>query len=178
MQPNKVFEILMREHSQMLLTYLRALVQTPDLVDEIFQQTMVTAWQKLDDFDTSRPFAPWLRGIAKMHVLTHYRKSKTEILLCNQEVLDYLELHIHTLEQTPGDSWQDKIAPLNQCIEQLPNSYKQTIEARYLHEQKNAVIVQQLQISAEALKKRLQRAKQILFDCLAKKTAMAGEHEQ
>ncbi|AWB65603.1 RNA polymerase factor sigma-70 [Saccharobesus litoralis] len=177
MQAKQVFEILMRENSQMLLTYLRATAKAPHLVDEIFQETMVTAWHKLDEFDSSRPFAPWLRGIAKNHLLCHYRKSKREMLLCNDEVLDFLEQHIHALEQTPGDSWDDKIAPLKDCIEQLPDKYRQAVEVRYIQEQKPMLAKLQLAISAEALKKRLQRAKQVLFDCLSKKIAMAGEHD-
>lgn len=169
MNSKQVFEILMRENMQMLLTYLRATVKAPHLVDEIFQETMLTAWQKLDDFDTSRLFAPWLRGIAKNHILTHYRKSKREMLLGNDELLNFIEQKIHLIEQQPGDNWSDKIAPLHTCIKALPEKYREAIEARYIHEQKPATITRELNVPAETIKKRLQRAKKNLFTCLNNK---------
>lgn len=172
MQAEQVFEILVRENSQMLLTYLRASIGSTDLVDEIFQETLFTAWQKLETFDTSRPFGAWLRGIAKKHLLTHYRKSKREMLVCNEEILAILEQQIAILEKRPGDQWQDKIVPLKYCLEQLPNKYRQAVEARYIQEQKPAFIKLQLSITSEALKKRLQRAKQHLFQCLSSKIAI------
>lgn len=153
----------------MLLTYLRATVQSPHLVDEIFQETMLTAWQKLDDFDNSRLFGPWLRGIAKNHVLTHYRKAKREILMGNDDVLNVIEQKLFLIEQQPGDCWADKLAPLKLCIKQLPNKYREAIEARYIQEQKPSTLTQQLNISADAIKKRLQRGKKHLFDCLQQK---------
>ena len=30
---------------------------------DLFQETMVVAWRRLDDFDHTRPFGPWLRGL-------------------------------------------------------------------------------------------------------------------
>jgi RNA polymerase sigma-70 factor (ECF subfamily) len=169
MQAKQIFEILMRENSQMLITYLRAVVGAQHLVDEIFQETMLTAWQKLHDFDNTRPFGPWLRGIAKNHLFSHYRASKREVLMCNEQVLDFLEQKIHSLEQQSGDTWDEKISPLKQCIELLPDTYRQVIEARYINEQKSAFVRQQLAISKEAFKKRLQRAKQMLYKCIVMK---------
>ncbi len=60
----KAFEILMRENSRMLLSYLNCVVQDVASVDDLFQETMVVAWRRLGDCDLSVPFGPWLRGIA------------------------------------------------------------------------------------------------------------------
>lgn len=169
MQAKQVFEILMREHSDMLMTYLRATAGAQHLVDEIFQETMLTAWQKIDDFDRQRAFGPWLRGIAKNHLLTHYRKSKREVLFQNEQVLDFIEQKIYLFEQQAGDTWAEKISPLNHCIKELPQKYREAVEARYLQEQKTGIVRDQLMISTEALKKRLQRAKKALSDCINKK---------
>lgn len=176
-EAKQVFEILMRENSQMLLTYLRACVRSPHVVDELFQETMLSAWKKLDNFDTSRAFAPWLRGIAKNHILTHYRQYKQEVLMDNEQLLDYLEQSINQIDKQAGDTWQDKVAPLNICIQQLPETYRSAIEARYLHSQKSQEISRTLNISTEALKKRLQRAKKLLFTCLNHKISLEVGNE-
>jgi RNA polymerase sigma-70 factor (ECF subfamily) len=48
---------------------------------------MLAACQTIDRFDRSRPFGPWLRGIAGKLVLAHRRKSATAILVCNETML-------------------------------------------------------------------------------------------
>lgn len=176
-ETKQIFEILMRENSQMLLTYLRSSVSPTHVVDELFQETMLTAWQKLHSFDNTRPLGPWLRGIAKNHLLAHYRKSKQEILICNEQTLDYLEQAINQIDQQAGDSWQQKVAPLNDCIQKLPEKYRTAIEARFIHNQKPQAISLMFNISPEALKKRLQRAKKLLFNCLNTKIPLEAENE-
>ena len=69
------FEILARENSRMLMVYLRSLVRDEAAVDDLFQETMVIAWRRIDDFDRSRSFGKWIRGIAGKLVLAHFRKA-------------------------------------------------------------------------------------------------------
>src|SRR5687768_10367216 len=78
-------------HAQMLTVYLRCAVRDPGTADDLFQETMLTAWKNLDKFDRSRPFGPWLRGIAGKLVLAQRRKSARGFVLCDAEVLEHLE---------------------------------------------------------------------------------------
>ena len=57
-----VFAILVREHADRLLAYLRATVPASS-VDDLFQETVLVAWRRLPDYDRARPFGAWLRGI-------------------------------------------------------------------------------------------------------------------
>ena len=61
----QVFEVLMRENADMLLAFLRASVRDKHAAEDIFQETMIVAWRRMDSFDRERSFAKWLRGIAK-----------------------------------------------------------------------------------------------------------------
>lgn len=167
----------MRENSQMLLTFIRASVLNRQLVDETFQETMLIAWQKLDSFDLDKPFGPWLRGIAKNVMLQQYRKTKHENLMSNHHLLDYIDEHVNQIDKYNGDSWEDKVAPLKYCLTKLPNKYQQTIEARYTNQQKLNEVENQLSISSEALKKQLQRARKMLFECIIKKMALNTKYE-
>lgn len=172
MKSEQVFEILMREQTGMLLTYLRAIVGSPAAVDDIYQETMLTAWRKLDSFDRTRSFGPWLRGIAKNHALAHFRCAKRDMLMCNDAILEHLDQQLLHIELSSGDSWQEKTKVLHQCIEQLPEKYQQVVRLRYLEERKTAEVQQHLDISKEALKKRLPRAKKQLFQCLQQKNIL------
>ena len=57
----QVFEILARENADMLVAYLRSLVRSADAVDDLFQEVMLTAWKRLDDYDACQKTSsdPW-----------------------------------------------------------------------------------------------------------------------
>jgi RNA polymerase sigma-70 factor len=175
MKPEQVFEILIREHTSMLLTYLRAIVGSASAVDDIYQETMLTAWHKLDSFDKNCTFGPWLRGIAKNHALRYFRQARRDMLLCNDTVLSLLDQQLLHIEQLPGDTWQEKTKALHDCIEALPSDYRNVVHLRYMEERKTANVQQHINISKEALKKRLIRAKKTLFNCLQMKNVLIAD---
>jgi RNA polymerase sigma-70 factor (ECF subfamily) len=59
-----LFETLVREHADMLTVYLRSALGDVSDVYDLFQETMIVAWRRLDDFDHRRSFGAWLRGVA------------------------------------------------------------------------------------------------------------------
>jgi len=168
-----VFEILVRENQAMLMTYLRAVVRDTSAVDDLFQETMLIAWRRLDEFDRSLPFGPWLRGIAAKLMLAHFRKAKSAFLSFDEQTLDYLSRQTQSISERPGDTWEDKIAPLNHCIEQLPESYRQVVQLRYFEHNSASQIAARLGDTGETIKKRLQRARVQLLDCLRRKKVIA-----
>lgn len=169
METKEVFEILMRESASMLLTYIRSVTGSESAVDDIFQETMLTAWNKLDEFDRSRAFGPWLRGIAKNHALNHFRKSKRDMLMCNEALFDYIEQQLMHFETHEDDSWVEKAKALDQCLDSIPEIYQEAIRIRYMKDVRPAEAKNMLALSTEALKKRLQRGKKLLLICLQRK---------
>lgn len=174
MSPKDLFEILVREHADMLATYLRCVVRDPTAVDDLFQETMLTAWRTLDRFDRSRPFGPWLRGIAGKLVLAHRRKTAKSFLLCDEQVLEHLEVRHVAFSRLPGDTLEDKLDGLRHCLKQLPERYRKAVELRYNEGLQGASLASRLDISGEAMKKRLQRGRARLLDCLQRKLAAAS----
>lgn len=165
----KAFEILMRENADMLLAFLRASVRDPHAVDDIFQETMIVAWRRLDDFDTERSFAKWLRGIAGKLVLAHFRRSKFDSPSFDQATLEWMEHRFAHLDGLRGDTLEEKLGLLRECVSRLPDDSRASIEARYLKQQSLNEIVQEFGIALQTLKKRLYRAKQQLGLCLEQK---------
>ena len=130
-----VFEILVRENADMLTTYLRGAVWRPAAVDDLFQETMLVAWRRLPEYDQTRPFGPWLRGIAARLVMAHARKAKRDLLVCDENVLEYLDRQVQHISQRSGDTWDEKLAALHECIAALPEDHRQAIRLRYLEGQ-------------------------------------------
>ncbi len=168
-----VFEILVRENADMLTTYLRAVVWRPEVVDDLFQETMMVAWRRLPDYDPLQPFGPWLRGIAARLVMAHARATKRDLMVCDEFVLDYLDVQIERISRQSGDTWDDKIVALRECVAALPELLRQAISLRYLEECPAQTVARRLNVTLEAVKKRLQRGRTQLLECLQRKGFLA-----
>lgn len=166
-----LFEILAREHGPALLIYLKSVVRNASSVDDLFQETMLTAWRNLDDFDRTRPFGPWLRGIAAKLVLAHFRKDARRFVYCDEAILEHLDARVEAMHRQPGDTLDEKIDRLRECLEALPELYRKAVEARYREGLKGQPLADRLQTSFESVKKRLQRGRQRLMECLERKFA-------
>ena len=153
----------------MLLTYLRVLVKDADTVDDLYQETMLIAWRRIDDFDRTRSFGAWVRGIAKRCAWDHARRHQRESDIIKDSALQYLEQNIRRIEQRPGDTWSDKLDVLNDCLSHLSQELLETVHYHYREELPTERIAGLLNASREAIKKRLQRARKLLHDCLRRK---------
>lgn len=168
-EAREVFEILVRENQAMLMTYLRAVVRNRTVIDDLFQETMLIAWQKLNEYERDRPFGPWLRGIAAKLVMAHFRKAKSDIMIFEDETLEYLSQQLQYISERPGDTWDEKIAALKHCIETLSEDYRQAINLRYFEQNSALQIATITKATIETIKKRLQRARTQLLECLRRK---------
>jgi len=164
-----VFEILVRENEAMLMTYLRAAVCNQSVVEDLFQETMLVAWRKLNEYDRSSPFGPWVRGIAAKLIMAHFRKAKHDIMVTGCDTLEYLSQQIEHIHEIPGDTWDQKIDALRHCIDALPDHYQHAIQLRYFEHQPASKISEITKVPLEAVRKRLQRARAQLLDCLRRK---------
>jgi RNA polymerase sigma-70 factor len=165
----KLFETLVHEHADMLIVYLRSAIGNVTEVDDVFQETMIVAWRRLDDFDHTRPFAPWLRGIARKLVLAHNRKRARN--LCTPTIMDQLETRLDQLTTRHGDTWEEKLEVLHGCVRSLPDDYRTVVTQRYFKQQSIQQVSDLLELSSAAVKKRLQRARSLVLDCIDSKLA-------
>ena len=162
----QVFEILAREHADMLTAYLRTLLGADSAVDDLFQQSMLVAWRRLADYDRERPFGPWLRGIAQRLVLEHRRRAYARPKSLDPAVLAELDQRFDHLSAQPGDTFRERAERLTSCIAKLPDAMRHAIEMIYARGLLIAAAAAALGSSEEAVKKRVQRARQLLAECI------------
>src|SRR5689334_11072108 len=115
----------------MLEAFLRSLVRPGTSIDDVFQETMLVAWRRLDDYDRSRPIGAWLRGIAHVLVLEHARKSRRRPLATDPHVLAEIDRRFETLAKNPGDTFLDRVDRLTECLGKLPESMRQAVDLVY-----------------------------------------------
>jgi RNA polymerase sigma factor (sigma-70 family) len=165
----ELFELLVREHSRMLAAYLRAAGCDGALVDDVWQETMIVAWRKLDQFDRSKPFGPWLRGIAARTMLSAQRKHARLSLIGDEHLLEDLSQRFERVHQLNGDTLDEKLGVLRDCLSRLSDSDRQCLELRFKEGLMPAAISTRLDLALEAVKKRLLRAKHRVQICFESK---------
>ncbi len=174
-----LFEVLVREHADALLAFVRA-IGGRDASDDIFQDTVLVAWRRLADYDRTRPFGPWLRGIARLVALEH-AKRRARAPLASSRVIDAVERDLAALDRFAGDGaepamgFRERLDALADCLARLPERSAAVVQAAYRDSRPLAAIARDLEEQEEAVKKRLQRARALLADCLAAKGAFGPE---
>lgn len=164
-----VFEVLVREHSRMLTAYLRSAVADPGAVDDLWQETMLTAWRRWSDYDRSRPFGAWLRGIARNNVLAWRRSRARQDVPTDVSELDYLDNVFTRIHQQDGATFEEQMSTLRSCVQSLPDRYRHVVELRYEESLMPSAIAERQARKLETIKKQLQRARALLFDCITRK---------
>lgn len=173
-EPAALFEILVRENADSLMAFLRASVADRGAVEDLFQEAVLIAWRKISQYDQVRPFGAWLRGIARHLILAYYRKAAREVPFSDERVLEYLDRRMMQIDQQPGDTFDEKISVLRDCIERLGGPYREPIEMHYGQGKTTEWIAEQLSTTQEAIQKRLQRARVQLAECLERKAVLTA----
>ena len=162
------FSRLVQRHHRDLLVFARALTQNRQASSEIVQDAFVTAWDKLAAFDVTRDFGAWMRGIV--------RNKWREWLRRNNRSVDIDDEHLAMLDGAVAE-WQGVTArdqnpvfsALELCLDRLPDPLRQAVDAYYYKHEHGDEAAAELGASPAALRKRLQRARQMLRDCLYNK---------
>jgi RNA polymerase sigma-70 factor len=165
----EVFAVLVREHMDMLLTYLRSMVHDAATVEDLFQETMLVAWRRFEDYDQNRPLAYWLRGIARHLVVAYYRRRRQRPIYSDATILEAIDERMARIDDRKEDTWSDKVAALTQCLDLLPEPLRRNLKLFYENACNTEAIATQTNTTREAAKKRLQRARRLLAECLRRK---------
>jgi RNA polymerase sigma-70 factor (ECF subfamily) len=175
----ELFEVLVREHGDALLASIRANAGS-EHTDDIFQDTVLVAWRRLADYDRTRPFGPWLRGIARLIALEYASRGR-RVRVADPSTLDGIERGLAAFERFRGDAaepalgFRERLSALEDCLSRLPAMYASTVQAAYRETRPLAEVALALGESEETVKKRLQRARALLEQCLLGKGAFGSD---
>ena len=113
MDTKSLFESLVRENTDMLIAYIRAGVRDSHAVDDLYQETVLTAWKRLDTYDRDKPIGPWLRGIAGKLMLAHYRKVSRAAVPIDDQALQWLN---ERFEAIRTEFWNNHDRPRDRFV--------------------------------------------------------------
>lgn len=166
------FAEFVREHQASLRSFLRVLGVRADSVDDLAQETFLTAYRELESFDEDRDFGKWLRGIARNLVRNETRKSARRCRILDGELTDHLLAEAEKDASEPPFEESDFHA-LRDCLEQLPEKSRRLVAGRYADEWNASFLADQFQMSATAVRLALMRIRGRLKTCIEKRQSHA-----
>ncbi len=145
-----------------VLRYVIALVPNREDAQEIVQQTAVVLWEKFDQYDRSRPFAPWACRFA-LNVTRQWidRRHRWKTLLDG----GLAEELAHRREQLRPE-FDVRLAHLDNCLQKLPKNHRELVEGYYFRQTNIETLAGQARKTAEAIYKSLQRIRRQLRECI------------
>ena len=148
--------------------FLCSIVRDRHACDDLLQDVALTLWKKFGEYDSSRPFGAWARGIAANKVLQSFEKSKKLPVLLSPEAIDAI---LDAYNQTEPESGAMHSA-LETCLKALPERSQDLVSLRYEKTLKLGEIAQRMQSSLDAVHKALSRIRLTLRKCIEQRLAV------
>ena len=167
----KGFEALVREHHRRLLAYGLALTRRNEVAEDLVQDALLIAHRDLGKFDADRDFGAWVRGIVRMKYLEWTRSHRTERM--SESQLEELDARHRDWDRAAEESRGDALEALRRCREELGEHIADTLDLYYSDRHSCAEIAVRLNVTEVVVRKRLQRARDVLGDCLQKRLGAA-----
>lgn len=149
----------------MLTGYLTGMVGNRQAAEDLAQEAFLVAYASFERYDPARPFSPWLRGVARNLALKSLRRPVVVHLL-DDASLQQIEDTYGRIESTHGDNWEAKVAAFRTCLERLKGEERQTLELYYKDGGNCQRVADALKVGVQAIRKRLQRARTTLGECI------------
>jgi RNA polymerase sigma-70 factor (ECF subfamily) len=164
-----VFEILMRRYNQRLFRAARAILRDDADAEDAVQGAYLAAYTHLDQFAGAARFSTWLTRIAVREALgklrTRRRRGEVDLegkeeMLMSDETDDSPEKHAARRELA---------GVLESAVDALPEIYRIVFMMREIEQLSTQETADVLELSEEAVKVRLHRARAMLREGLFEK---------
>lgn len=115
---------------QELRVFLSAHASSVDMVEDVLQATLVTAYEIIDRYERRGTFLAWMKGIGR-NLLLKELHARSRYVAAGDDVLERI-IVAAALESTRGDDRaEESIERLKRCLEALPDEARRLIQQRY-----------------------------------------------
>lgn len=138
--------------------------------DDVLQEVAVAFMKSFAYYDRSRPFMPWLIGIARNQVGLYLRRRGRDRLVFDPDSWDRIAEAFSAIQP----SEVRMLDYLEECVQCLTGHARTLCNLRYERDLKPAAIAPMIGMSANGVAKALQRIREVLRECVEKKAALDG----
>ncbi len=116
-------------HRTMLKAYVQAIVRDPVLAEDSFSDVTLEIARSWERFDTTRPFEPWARGVARRVALANLRKHNRPLVCLDEQLLESIGAELDQL----GAEAEHEVSKqaLQRCVAKLSSANQALVRMRY-----------------------------------------------
>jgi RNA polymerase sigma-70 factor (ECF subfamily) len=149
------FGTLVTRYKNLVFSVALGVLHDADAASDVTQGVFLSAWQRLSELRSTSSLPPWLRETARNQALHHLRTKVRERARAEIEPLA-------PQGAQPADAQlveREQAAALEVALDQLPSDVREVLLLYYSEEQSVAQVATLLELSEDAVKKRLQRGR-------------------
>ncbi len=173
------YEILMRRYNERLFRIARSILRDDNEAEDVIQDAYVRAYASLHQFGGRALFSTWLAKIAVYEAYSRLRKQKRlqEFPANLEQKGQYME----SMKSSDPDPEQqtlnrEAVSFLEQAVDALPDTYRCVFVLREVESMNTAETAACLDLTEEAVKVRLLRARQMLRNELFARAGATSSH--
>lgn len=181
----EAFTALAKRYEETVYRFSFKMCRDKQKAAENLQDTFISVFRKLGSFDGKSKFSTWLYTIVTNNCLMKQRRRKLRDLEDPLEIYDETPTHHNDRQRAPIARWEETPADLlmkkelrtglNAAIERLPMEYRVVFVLRDVEGNSTEDTAKILNLSVEATKSRLRRARAFLRDKLQ---SYVGSHSE
>lgn len=155
------FEILMRRHNERVYRAIRSRIRREADVEEVMQRTYLSVFTALHQFEGRARFSTWLTRIALNESYRWLRPAGPELVLVDEAPREAAmdTTHADPEHQAQRAQW---VALLQAAVDELPEGLSAVYVLREVEGMSSQEVAEALDLSSEAVRVRLHRARQQL----------------
>lgn len=177
----EAFSELVRLHQANVRGCIARYVLSPDLVDDLAQETFVRAYTHLPSYKGKSPFGAWLFGIARNAALHHLRdqgvrrSQETEAL--EAKVDHWMAGALESDASASVDAQDRQLKALEACMGSLPGTSAEIVTEFYFNNRKAGDIARKVGRTEGAVWVALLRIRQGLRRCVESRLTAVGAEQ-
>ena len=168
-QDQGAFSTLLARYKNSLTSHILNYVPVAADADDICQRSFEKAFREIGNYNPRYAFSTWLYAIAQNEAIDHLRRSRNGLNSVSLETPGVLAI---AGVVTPEDKIMEDqaVSELITFIEELPPSYREVAEMRFIRDYAYEDIAEDLSIPLGTVKTRINRARKMLFNMVENKT--------
>lgn len=165
------YRVIVRSFEADVFRLAAPVLGSRNAAEDVTQDVFITAYRRLDSFDLTQPFRPWLLGITANLVRNEIRRRSREDR--RMEVYSHYLDAMTNSESSPdgADAMADALA---RCRNRLTETASAAIRGRYDEGLGLEALADRLQRSVTATRQLLYRTRLSLRDCIESQLALKG----
>ena len=152
---SKALELAFEQYWELLFRHAHRKLQSDDLAKDVVQEVFIVMWENIDMLKTQQELLPYLYGVMRNKILSHYKKDSVRLKYAVDQALKHSELEPSSHQLLLNKELQQII---DDEIEKMPSRMREIYDLQKQQHKTIKEIAEILGISEQTIKNQLQNA--------------------